>query len=142
VPKPPLPKRSRINLALDLFAKVVRWTIVLLIAAGVVWWWNLPKSPEQQATAAVNSEPPEPAMSFDDANRELSQCLMPEAQYGRYSSFDGGKSAEQLLEKKCAKQYLAFMRACNGSIGGEDQEKKCVVIAAIAAQAAIKQWGK
>jgi hypothetical protein len=67
---------------------------------------------------------------------------MPEAQYGRYSSFDAGQSAEKLLEERCTKQYLAFIESCKGSIGGEDQKKKCIVIAAIAAQAAIKQFGK
>jgi hypothetical protein len=80
-------------------------------------------------------------MSLDDANRELSQCLMPEAQYGRYSSFDGGKSAEQLLEQKCTKQWLAFVAACKGN-GDSEKEKTCMMGALIAAQAAIKQWGK
>jgi hypothetical protein len=53
IPKPPpLPKRSRINRALDVFSSVVRWAIVLLIVAGVAMWLNLPESPEQKAAKA------------------------------------------------------------------------------------------
>jgi hypothetical protein len=59
------------------------WFVV--IAFAVLYFMSLSghrSSQEDQATAAATSEPSEPAMSFDDANRELSQCLMPEAQYG------------------------------------------------------------
>jgi GYF domain 2 len=49
---PPLPKRSLIIRALEVFASVLRWAILLLIALGVVWWFNLPESPEQKATKA------------------------------------------------------------------------------------------
>ena len=41
-----------IQRALDVFASVIRWAIVLLIAAGFVWWLNLPESPEQKAAKA------------------------------------------------------------------------------------------
>jgi hypothetical protein len=49
---PPLPKRSGAIRALEGFASVVRWAIVLLIAVGVVWWLNLPETPQQKAAKA------------------------------------------------------------------------------------------
>jgi hypothetical protein len=53
IPKPPpVPKRSRISRALDGFASVIRWAIVLLIAVGVVWWLNLPETSQQKAAKA------------------------------------------------------------------------------------------
>jgi hypothetical protein len=98
-------------------------------------------SPQDQEATAATSRPSAPPKSFDEANREMSECIMPEAQYGRYSSFDGGQSAENILEKKCAKQYLAFLAACKGN-GDAEKEKTCSMTALIAAQMAIKQFGK
>jgi hypothetical protein len=123
--------------------RITGWIWFFVIVAGAVLFFRVVERhspPDQEATAQPSARPvPKP---FDDANRELSQCLMPEAQYGRYSSFDGGKSAEKLLEEKCTTQYLAFVESCEGNDGSEDQKKKRIVLAAIAAQGAIKQFGK
>ena len=96
---------------------------------------------QYQATATA-SQPSAAPKTFDKANTELSQCLMPEAQYGRYSSFDGGQSAEKILEGKCLSQGLAFIAACEGNDRSEEKAKTCTLTALIAAQAAIKQFGK
>jgi hypothetical protein len=125
------------------YNRIKGWIWFLVIAAGAVFILRLAEHrspPDQEATAAT-SLPSAPPKTFDEANRELSECIMPEAQYGRYSSFDGGKSAEKLIEEKCTTQYLAFLETCKGS-GDTEKEKTCSRTALIAAQMAIKQWGK
>jgi hypothetical protein len=83
--------------------------------------------------------PPQPRETRShDLDRDLVQCLWPEAQYGKYSSFDGGKSAGELLSK-CGEQWSAWMKECQSS--GQTEER-CVTQSAIIAQVAIKQFGK
>jgi hypothetical protein len=80
--------------------------------------------------------PPAPAKSAD--LDRLMYCVNPEIQYGQYSSFDGGKSAEKILEEKCRHEYLEFVRSCERS----RESRNCVLSAAVATQLAIKQAGK
>jgi hypothetical protein len=54
----------------------------------------------------------EPTLTLHAASNELMYCINPEAQYGKYSSFDGGQSAEKILEGKCRREGLAFVDAC------------------------------
>ncbi len=71
----------------------------------------------------------------------MTYCLLPEAQYGQYSSFDGGRSALKLLEK-CGSEVAAFLEECEKTNGQPDADKTCLTTAAIAAQVAIKSFGK
>lgn len=73
------------------------------------------------------------------ATKKLSYCLLPKAQYGQYSSHDGGKSAQKLLERECTDEYLGFVKSC---ISKENSKEKCVTVAAIHAQVAIKSFNK
>jgi hypothetical protein len=75
---------------------------------------------------------------MDTALSSLMYCVNPEAQYGRYSSLDGGKSTEVILEEKCKQQYLNFMQACQRS----KDSRSCVLSAATATQLALTQSGK
>jgi hypothetical protein len=72
-------------------------------------------------------------------DKRFVECLLPKAQSGEYSSFDGGKSARRLLEEGCGTEYLAYTDRCIASGYSEDN---CVTRAAIIAQSAIKQFGK
>ncbi|MBI2715562.1 MAG: hypothetical protein HYX37_14100 [Rhizobiales bacterium] len=97
-----------------------------------------------RSTIAMKQMPPtvQPKSDTQKINRELQQCLLPEAQYGKYSSFDGGKSANSLLDK-CKREYLAWVDECerNTSATGDTTES-CIMKVMIAAQAAIKLFGK
>lgn len=78
-------------------------------------------------------------LGLRDANKVLLGCLLPEAQYGQYSSYDGGKSAQLLLTNKCSSQWLAWMDACAKA---GDTEDSCIAKSAVMAQLAIKKFGK
>ncbi len=69
----------------------------------------------------------------------LMYCVNPEAQYGRYSSYDGGASVLKILEEKCRQEYLEFVNSCeNSGIANET----CLLGAATATQLALKRFGK
>lgn len=72
-------------------------------------------------------------------NRQLTECLLPVAQYGDYSSYDGGKSAGKLVNEECLSESEAWMASCqrNG-----DTQDGCFEKVLILAQAAIKSFGK
>jgi hypothetical protein len=74
----------------------------------------------------------------DQLAKDLQQCLMPEAQYGRYSSFDGGTSAGNLL-MKCIKEFSAWENSCE-ALGSTKEQ--CMTTGLITAQIAIKNFGK
>ena len=82
---------------------------------------------------------PEPTLTLHAASNELMYCLNPEAQYGKYSSFDGGQSAENILEGKCRREGLAFVDSCVESGTPRDT---CILSELISAQLAIKSFGK
>jgi hypothetical protein len=138
----PVPKSERYQ-GERTYNRIKGWIWFFVIATGAVFFLRQAeyRSPQDQEATAATSLPSQPPKSFDDANREMSECIMPEAQYGRYSSFDGGESAEKILEQKCRTQHLAFLAACKGN-GDSEKEKTCAMTALIAAQMAIKQWGK
>ena len=91
-------------------------------------------TPSQPPTATRQSQSPS-----KDLDKKLTYCLMPKAQYGMYSSFDGGKSAASLLQNACPTQYLAWVESC---IASGDTKESCVTKAAIIAQTAIKMFNK
>src|SRR6266581_2841069 len=64
-------------------------------------------------------------------DKQLLQCLMPKAQYGQYSSYDGGKSARILLEQECTHEYLAWIKSC---VAAGDTQDNCILKVAIIAQ--------
>jgi hypothetical protein len=74
---------------------VLRWLTVGAILLGVTW-------------CAPEPSQAQPTISQDEATRLLLYCVTPAVQYGQYSSYDGGKSAGEILEKKCTKEYLQF----------------------------------
>ncbi len=100
---------------------------------------------KQAETHARNKEQREaegsssPSSSDDVATKNLIYCLMPKAQYGQFSSYDGGKSAQALLEKECKSEYLSFIRACVAA--GKNQDS-CLMSALVTAQVAIKTFNK
>ena len=73
------------------------------------------------------------------AGDNLEYCLMPAAEFGEYSSFDGGKSAIRMLAEKCHSEFLAWTKACQAD-GKSDGD--CTFTAGIGAQLAIKKFGK
>ena len=74
-----------------------------------------------------------------EAQKELEYCVVPEAQYGKYSSFDGGKSAVAILGGKCSREFRTYTRACQHS---GDPEVGCTQRAFMLAQMAIEKFGK
>src|SRR5207237_8377259 len=60
-------------------------------------------APAANSERAINSD------ISGTADKKLTQCVMPEAQWGRYSSLDGGKSAGDILNSKCASEWLQWV---------------------------------
>jgi len=69
----------------------------------------------------------------------LFECLAPKAQYGEYSSYDGGKSAGELVTRKCFDESEAWIKSCHST---GDSEDICLAKALGIAQLVIKQFGK
>ena len=69
----------------------------------------------------------------------LSYCVVPTAQYGQYSSYDGGKSLGVLLMDKCNNEFLAWKKSCIADGGTEDG---CVTEGFVFVQAALKKFNK
>jgi len=95
-------------------------------------------TPHDEKTA-TQPPAPEPTLTLHAASNELTYCVNPEAQYGKYSSFDGGQSAKKILEGKCRREGLAFVDACEQSGTPRDT---CILSELISAQLAIKSFGK
>ena len=110
--------------------QVLTWTIIIL---GILALFDLVgrKFPDQQ-----QEEERIPV----DVDKALTYCLMPKAQYGQYSSYDGGKSAVSLLTEGCPAEMAAWIEQCEKD-SGED-EKTCGVKALVISQAAIKKFNK
>jgi len=118
--------------------KVLLWTAGIIVALiVVVCLLPAPSVPSNPSSPSVNQEATPPTV---DVDKVLTECLLPKAEYGQYSSYDGGKSAEILLEKECPDEYMAWVQSCQEVLGQD--ENTCVVKAAIIAQAAIKQFNK
>jgi hypothetical protein len=69
----------------------------------------------------------------------LSYCVAPTAQYGQYSSYDGGKSFGILLMDKCNKEFLAWKQSCMGDGRTEDS---CVTEGFVYVQSILKKFNK
>jgi TPR repeat protein len=97
-------------------------------------------APTQVQPETLNRPSDKPQITQDEATSFLLYCVTPAAQYGQYSSYDGGKSAGEILEKKCTKDYLQFIRAC--SQGREEAKSGCLLAALGVAQMTLKSFGK
>lgn len=69
----------------------------------------------------------------------LSYCVVPTAQYGQYSSYDGGKSPGNILMEKCGNEFLAWKKACMTDGGTEDS---CLAEGFVYVQSALKKFNK
>jgi hypothetical protein len=79
------------------------------------------------------------AQSRDNpATQAFVDCLLAQAQNGSYTSFDGGKSALQLIGRYKA-QWNAFEDGC---IAAGDTDSNCTLKSGLLAQSALKQVGK
>jgi len=72
-------------------------------------------------------------------DERLMYCVLPAAQYGQYSSYDGGKSARTLLLNQCPREFLNWVDAC---LARGDSNANCNLKAMLIAQFGIKQFGK
>ena len=70
--------------------------------------------------------------------KNLSYCMAPKAQFGQYSSFDGGKSAVKLA-LECQIEVMEYANNCKGAGRANDD---CMWELAILAQVTIKMFGK
>lgn len=90
----------------------------------------VPEQAKQSASASETSK---------EATRKLSYCLLPAAQYGHYSSYDGGKSALKMLTDECQNEFIIWSENCEAQ---GTPSKDCNMQAAILAQFAIKSFQK
>ena len=74
----------------------------------------------------------------DVSVKRLSYCMAPKAQFGKYSSFDGGKSALRLVID-CPDESTEYTNNCM-NVGRQKDE--CAWELAIFAQITIKMFGK
>jgi hypothetical protein len=96
----------------------------------------------EQSTPAQSSPVPKvssPQPNTESLNRQLVQCILPKAQYSQYSSFDGGRSAEKLLDEDCPNESFAWEEKCEAD---GQSSKDCFLKQMILAQAALKSFGK
>jgi hypothetical protein len=105
-----------------------------------------PAAPSLAATAAAQApskaaaaSPSAAASVSEDADRKLTQCILPEAQYGKYSSYDGVKSVQAILERQCGTPYLNWVRNC---LARGDSNESCILKSAILVKAALKMFDK
>ncbi|MDP1968933.1 MAG: hypothetical protein Q8K31_07090 [Burkholderiaceae bacterium] len=92
-------------------------------------------------TVTIGSEPTaEGTVSAEKKlDERLMYCVLPAAQYGQYSSYDGGKSARTLLLNQCPREFLNWVDAC---LARGDSNENCNLKAMLIAQFGIKQFGK
>lgn len=69
----------------------------------------------------------------------LSYCVVPTAQYGQYSSYDGGKSTGNILMEKCNNEFIAWKKSCLADGGTEDS---CLAEGFVFVQASLKKFNK
>lgn len=96
-------------------------------------------------SAAVPPKADMPATPDDklkSAIKRFGFCARPKIQYGQFSSFDGGKSAMDLMYK-CASEGGDFLDACKaGKPGGTDPDNSCSLALATVTQLMLKEMGK
>lgn len=100
----------------------------------------------QKKSSLPLSLPEKPKLSKEQAEqatdgmtRKLSYCILPAAQYGQYSSYDGGKSASNILLEKCSTETIAWVDNCMATGSSKEQ---CMTSVMIMTQVAIKSFGK
>jgi hypothetical protein len=110
--------------------KILGGVFVFIVVCGGLELLNS-GSPATESSVPVKSSDPA------TVDQRLTQCFLPKAQYGQYSSYDGGKSA------------LALIGECDVAFEWEDQceakggaKDDCEAKILILAQAAIKEFGK
>jgi hypothetical protein len=104
------------------------------LAAAITWQVEVDSAgqPQNSVTAGQSQD-------VKDVDRKLFECLAPKAQYGEYSSYDGGKSAGELVTRKCFDESEAWIKSCHST---GDSEDICLAKALGIAQLVIKQFGK
>lgn len=70
--------------------------------------------------------------------KKFADCLLSKARGPQYTSFDGGKSAIQLLGQ-CPSEWNAYVDAC---IATGDTDGNCTLKSGVLAQAALKLLNK
>lgn len=120
---------------------------------GFTFLATTPFQPASSETSSAPAAPPSPAPSVattpvpsDDklrkATDKVGYCVRPKVQYGQYSSFDGGKSAMDLMIK-CVAEGSEYLDACKaGKPGGADPENNCSLALGLTVQLMIKEMGK
>ena len=109
--------------------------------SGILESNHPPLSKEQIARANLgrsNSKDADQNIKLDAIVKHLSYCMAPKAQFGQYSSFDGGKSAAKLA-LECPKEILEYTDNCISAGRSNDD---CMWELAILAQVTIKMFGK
>ena len=91
-------------------------------------------APQVTPVPAAVQSPADP----NAVNRRLAECILPEVQYGHYSSYDGGQSLIDLLQE-CPLETAAFGNQCEAS--GHSIEE-CTDRLASYMHAAIRKFGK
>ena len=107
------------------------WTLGIIVVL-VILATLFPQPPAKPVNPAL--KPPV------DVNKALTHCLLPKAQYGQYSSYDGGKGALALLTEGCPDEMVAYVKNCENN--SRASEQVCEANALIIAQAAIKSFNK
>lgn len=69
----------------------------------------------------------------------LSYCVVPAAQYGQFSSYDGGKSSGYLLMDRCANEFNAWNKSCLEDGGSKDS---CLTEGLVYVQSILKKFNK
>lgn len=123
------------NLNIIVTAKLTNGTTVTGLTLPVMIAQNQQQNAEETAPSAAQPETPQKP---DDESKAFTDCLLSKAQNSQYSSFDGGKSAMQLLGD-CPDQWKDYVDACMRS-GNTDGD--CTLKSGILAQAALKSLNK
>jgi hypothetical protein len=116
------------------------WKLLWICAAGLLLAIILNPPDAEKPVPEHPTTQKESVKTSKEIDKALTYCLLPKAQYGQYSSYDGGKSAGALLEEGCPNEFVDWMESCH-NVSGED-EKTCFTKAMIISQAAIKTFNK
>ena len=93
---------------------------------------------ESRKEAPTAATPPVTETGEIKVDQNLNQCLLSKAQYGEYSSYNGGKSAMKLM-MDCPIEAKAWIDNC---VKGGDEKGNCNLKVGMLAQVAIKSFGK
>jgi predicted lipoprotein with Yx(FWY)xxD motif len=79
------------------------------------------------------------AQAPDATDSKLRECILAEAQSGKYSSSETTQSAATILTDKCRDQWIAWMEACQAR---GDGKVSCAAKSGTIAENALKTLGK